>query len=196
MLYNWNRDYDPALGRYVESDPIGLSGGINPYGYVGADPLIRLDLQGLTQHDVDVINNYISSNFPDIHRSGGYTFGDPDAGNEASTSPIDGITTLPTDVKCKKLNYDQFYELFSTMLHESMHSTDSGFQRAWDGSLYNNFRVVTSNHQAIYNRTLYETILGHRSMPSPIWGHPTGFIPDIKGLYNGSRANDKSCGCP
>ena len=36
---NYFRAYNPAMGRYVESDPIGLRGGINTYGYVGADPI-------------------------------------------------------------------------------------------------------------------------------------------------------------
>jgi RHS repeat-associated protein len=46
LHYNHFRDYDPAVGRYVESDPIGLFGGLNTYGYVYSDPLSRIDPTG------------------------------------------------------------------------------------------------------------------------------------------------------
>ncbi len=44
---NYFRDYDPSTGRYVESDPIGLDGGISTYGYANGSPMIYSDPDGL-----------------------------------------------------------------------------------------------------------------------------------------------------
>lgn len=47
LHYNYFRDYDRVTGRYVESDPIGLIGGINTFAYTGNGPLVYVDPYGL-----------------------------------------------------------------------------------------------------------------------------------------------------
>ena len=47
LNYNYFRDYDPQVGRYVESDPLGLRAGVNTYAYVGSDPIWSRDPSGL-----------------------------------------------------------------------------------------------------------------------------------------------------
>jgi RHS repeat-associated protein len=47
LHYNYFRTYDPGIGRFIESDPIGLAGGPNPFSYVENSPLQFIDPFGL-----------------------------------------------------------------------------------------------------------------------------------------------------
>lgn len=47
LCQNWFRDYAPGLGRYVESDPLGLTVDGSTYDYVQDDPLPSSDPTGL-----------------------------------------------------------------------------------------------------------------------------------------------------
>ncbi|MEN9912340.1 MAG: hypothetical protein RI956_784, partial [Pseudomonadota bacterium] len=62
--------YDPATGRYTQSDPIGLSGGINTYTYVGGNTVRWSDRTGL---DIVVIENGPTSGNPIGHTAIGVT---------------------------------------------------------------------------------------------------------------------------
>jgi RHS repeat-associated protein len=46
LYYNYFRDYDAANGRYIQSDPIGLEGGLATYSYVDSDPIAAFDPDG------------------------------------------------------------------------------------------------------------------------------------------------------
>ena len=131
---NWNRDYDPTVGRYLESDPVGVTAGVNTYGYVGADPVNLFDPQGLTQQDIDEIVCLARILEPDIKIPNpkianlGYFFGSKVEGQVASWPwsqvYIDSMYLQP-------LNADQRIDLYNTIVHESWHWDQQPFY--WRG---------------------------------------------------------------
>jgi RHS repeat-associated protein len=78
VLYNYFRDYDPTTGRYLQSDPIGLEGGLNTYAYVKSNPVMFIDLLGLSEADVQRIRDSINQSIRDMvngrHRRPGSGF--------------------------------------------------------------------------------------------------------------------------
>ena len=66
LHYNFYRDYNPQTGRYVQSDPIGLEGGMNSFGYVNGKPLSLIDINGLAASFATLWSRY-----QDVTENGG-----------------------------------------------------------------------------------------------------------------------------
>src|SRR6185437_3760630 len=45
--YNYFRNLDPSVGRYLQSDPLGIKAGSNTYNYVANNALRWIDPKGL-----------------------------------------------------------------------------------------------------------------------------------------------------
>ena len=134
--YNYLRDcYDPATGRYCESDPLGLRGGINTYAYVGSNPLTAIDPSGLTQCDIDTAFAVAKDFYPTFNMGEGppvvdlprdyLNAGESYLRNEGDATNIPGRDGL-IHLKVKFLDClsdDDALYLLKSVLHEILHFT-------------------------------------------------------------------------
>jgi RHS repeat-associated protein len=76
LHYNRYRYYDPASGRYVSRDPLGLAGGRNLHVYVGNNPVRGIDPLGLVDINMFPHDEAIRKSADNIpNPPGGFTVG-------------------------------------------------------------------------------------------------------------------------
>jgi RHS repeat-associated protein len=74
LYYYRARYYDPALARFLSEDPIGLAGGVNPYAYVGNDPINATDPYGLCPVNQLIVDGSNEDGTFTVHCPGGASF--------------------------------------------------------------------------------------------------------------------------
>jgi RHS repeat-associated protein len=89
LSYNYFRSYRASDGRYTQSDPIGLEGGWNRFGYVDANPLLFTDPEGLVRKPRDPLD------LIPLEGGGGTGFGGPTTSGRSPLGPKPAVPQCP-----------------------------------------------------------------------------------------------------
>ncbi len=158
LYYNYFRDYDPTIGRYIQSDPIGLEGGINTYAYALNNPYRYIDFFGLDvcihRSEVGFRHQWISFNSDPARSYGAWPFMDYWGGwqhieNPDSRSQDIGKSYTQTQCIATPNHVDALLE---SWIHENYDLADPtnnpryyyGFQdcRSFVKSVINQLRII------------------------------------------------------
>ncbi len=116
LNHNYYRDYDPATGRYAQSDPVGLTGGINTFTYVFGNPLELSDPMGLlVWRNSTMYSNNVSSG--DYRPYPGSPSGYFDTSDTGGFTLVDWKIESLCECKNDKYVFNEFLVNFITIVH-------------------------------------------------------------------------------
>jgi len=100
-FYNWNRYYNPRIGRYISPDPIGQEGGLNLFSYVGQSPVMGVDPWGLSEISQTIPTDAIYPVYP-VETAIGFFYGGPVVRAYNFSRQVEGPICSPSGPKPAK----------------------------------------------------------------------------------------------
>jgi len=184
LVYMKARFYDPQIGRFYSNDPMVFTEAnpmmFNRYAYANNNPYRYVDPDGRDARDIQIIQQHIAKNFPELRQNISVEYSDIGQVNGRAARIANKIY-LPEYVKTEKLDASTFGQRYETVLHESMHVTDN-FLGSWGKSIVEYWSALFSgkdtetlpHHQSIYNRVDYELNDVNSGPPTkPVWYNGT-----------------------
>jgi hypothetical protein len=164
---------------------------VDTYGYVSGRPLRLRDVLGLTAADVRGVGRDVGASFSDLNPNVGLGFQPMQPGLSGATDWWSGNIWVDRSWAAKMcFTRGEYEELFFTLFHEGMHSSDNMLTRFLTSNSEND-----EHHNSIFRRELFE-----RSRPKvpmgDMWGTPRPNPVDVDRLYQQYRRRTPACGCP
>lgn len=201
LYYNYFRDYDPSIGRYIESDPIGLKGGLNTYAYVEGNPLKFIDPSGLKKWDFDGWGNTaVCSYYDDLAKKSGCKYYQEAAKIcRGQNVGVNGMLLAGMTQSWIANNTDASQSQIADTIRQSLIKSDQT-ARALNNAGSNAPRgdlIDMYHNTAFQNANINPFWYGGNQWPQDVWPNPVPYDPKGNSQYDPRNylPQGEDCGC-